>query len=106
MRPGSMSCWMRVSRRLTIANSAATKNALAATKRTTTMIQSSTRVTMAFNYYISGGGRVAGKGHGPLLSFRPGPGLKETGQIKFFGTFRLRRAYLPVNRQKGEAFHG
>src|SRR5258708_1290681 len=106
MRPCSMSCWMRVSRRLTIANSAATKNALAATKRTTTMIRSSTRVTMDFNYYISGGGRVAGKAHGPLLSFRPDPGLKKTGQIRFLGTFGLRGAYLPVNRQKGRSIHG
>src|SRR5947199_8738982 len=53
MRRWSISCWMRVSRTLTMANSAATKKAFAATRRTTRMILKRTRVTMAFNHILT-----------------------------------------------------
>src|SRR5579863_9043482 len=46
MRPASMSCWMRVSRTLTSANSAAAKNALAATRRRIRKTRSSTKAIM------------------------------------------------------------
>ena len=43
MRRDSMSCWMRVSRTLTRANSAAAKNAFAATSRRIRNTRSSTK---------------------------------------------------------------
>ena len=46
MRPAEMSCWMRVSRTLTRANSAAAKKALAATRRRIRKTRSSTKAIM------------------------------------------------------------
>src|SRR5882724_10722121 len=54
MRRWSINCWIRVSRTLTMANSAATKKAFAATRRTTRMILRRTRVTMASNHIPPG----------------------------------------------------
>src|SRR5438270_10989311 len=53
---------MRVSRTLTMPNSAATKKAFAATRRTTRMILKRTRVTMAFNHILAGRRGRKGKG--------------------------------------------
>src|SRR5208283_1539922 len=51
MRWAAMSCCSRVSLMLTSANSAATKNAFAATSRTTATIRSTTKVTMKLKSY-------------------------------------------------------
>ena len=51
-----MSCCKRVSRTLTRANSAATKNAFAATSKTTTARRSTTKVTMEEKWYHPCGG--------------------------------------------------